>query len=318
MHQYIIKRLLWFIPVLFVTITLLFFFIQVIPGDPIRAAFGDESPLSEEHVAALRVELGLDKNLVVRYCKWLWDIIHLDLGISFYTGSTVKEQILARIPVTVGLVTLTVFTMLVLSVPCGVVAGYYHDKWPDWLLRFISIMWISLPHFWIAVLAIIVMLTVRGYSISIEYFNIFLDPIDAVKQLFLPAFIMALRPFGVGTRMVRSAIIEIMEEDFIRTARAKGLVEGIVIRKHALPNALVPVVTFYGLEVIIAIGAAVVMEGIFGIPGIGSLVVDAAHSRDLYVLQGSVLILLLFALFVNLVIDLLCAKLDPRIRYENE
>jgi len=318
MHQYVIKRLLWFAPVLLVTITLLFFFIQVIPGDPIRAAFGDESPLSEEQVAALRVELGLDKNIVVRYFHWLWDVLHLDLGVSFYTGSTVKEQILARIPVTVGLVSLSVFTMLILSMPCGVVAGYYHDKWPDWLLRFISITLISLPHFFIAILAILIMLNLRGYSISIEYINIFVHPIDAMKQLFLPAFIMALRPFGVGTRMIRSAMLEIMEEDFIRTARSKGLVERIVTRRHALPNALVPVVTFYGLETIIAIGAAVVMEGIFGIPGIGSLVVDAAHSRDLYVLQGSILILLLFALFVNLVIDLLCAKLDPRIRYGNE
>jgi peptide/nickel transport system permease protein len=318
MLNYFLKRLLWFIPVLLVTVTLLFFLIQVIPGDPIRAAFGDESPLSEEQVTALRVELGLDKHIVVRYLDWLWDVMHLDLGISFYTGSTVKEQILARIPVTVGLVFISVFMMLILSVPCGLVSGYYHDKWPDWILRFISILLISLPHFWIAVLAIIVMLNVRGYSISIEYINIFLDPIDAIKQLFLPAFIMALRPFGVGTRMVRSAILEIMEEDFIRTARSKGLIEKIVARRHALPNALVPVVTFYGLETIIAIGAAVVMEGIFGIPGIGSLVVDAAHSRDLYVLQGSILILLLFALFMNLIIDLLCAKLDPRIRYENE
>ncbi|MFC1534450.1 ABC transporter permease [Thermodesulfobacteriota bacterium] len=318
MRDYIIKRLLWFIPVLFVTVTLLFFLIQVIPGDPIRAAFGDESPLSEEQAADLRTELGLDKSIPERYFKWLWDILHLDLGISFYTGSTVKEQILARIPITVGLVTLSVLTMLIMSVPCGVIAGYYHDRWPDWILRTTSIMMISLPHFWVAIMAILVMLTLRGYSISIEYINIFVDPLGAIQQLAIPAFIMALRPFGVGTRMVRSAILEIMEEDFIRTARSKGLVERIVTRRHALPNALVPVVTFYGLETIIAIGAAVVMEGIFGIPGIGSLVADAASTRDLYVLQGSILMLLLFAMFVNLMIDLLCARLDPRIRYENE
>jgi len=316
MIRYTIKRLIWFLPVLWITLSLLFFLLQIVPGDPIRAAFGDQKALSEEQIKALRTQLGLDKPLHIRYVKWLWDAIHFDLGISFYTASTVKEQLGARIPVTTGLVILSVFIMIVLSVPCGVLAGFYHDKWPDWILRIFSTLFISLPHFWIAVMAIMALLYLRGSALSIEYFNIFTHPYDAVKQLVLPAFIMALRPFGVGTRMIRSALIEILEEDFIRTARSKGLTEALVTRRHALPNAFVPVITFYGLESIVLIGAAVVIERIFGLPGIGSLVVQAASSRDLYVLQGSIFVLLLFALFINLAIDLLYASLDPRIRYE--
>ena len=242
--------------------------------------------------------------------------MNLNLGISFYSGDTVKQQLLARIPITTGLVALSAILMVLLSLPFGAISGFYHDRWPDWLMRVFSTFSISIPHFWIAVIAIMLLLKFRGSSLSIEYFNIFTHPYDAAKQLILPAFIMTLRPIGIGTRMIRSALIEILGEDYIRTARSKGLSEALVTRRHALPNALVPVVTFFGLETVILIGAAVVIERVFGLPGIGSLVVQAAQSRDLFVLQGSVLVLLVFAMFINLVVDLLYAALDPRVRYE--
>jgi len=273
--------------------------------------------LSEAQLSTLRAQLGLDKPVYVRYFKWLWDVVNLDLGISFYSGDTVKEQLSARIPITTGLVTLSAILMVLLSLPCGAISGFYHDKWPDWLMRVFSTFSISIPHFWIAVIAIMLLLKFRGSSLSIEYFNIFTHPYDAVKQLILPAFIMTLRPIGIGTRMIRSALIEILGEDYVRTARSKGLSEALVTRRHALPNALVPVVTFFGLETVILIGAAVVIERVFGLPGIGSLVVQAAQSRDLFVLQGSILVLLVFAMFINLVVDLLYAALDPRVRYES-
>jgi peptide/nickel transport system permease protein len=317
MIRYIAKRLLWFIPVLFITLTLIFFLLQIVPGDPLRAAFGDQQALSEAQLSSLRAQLGLDKPVYVRYFKWLWDVVNLDLGISFYSGDTVKEQLAARIPITTGLVTLSAILMVLLSLPCGAISGFYHDKWPDWLMRVFSTFSISIPHFWIAVIAIMLLLKFRGSSLSIEYFNIFTHPYDAAKQLILPAFIMTLRPIGIGTRMIRSALIEILGEDYVRTARSKGLSEALVTRRHALPNALVPVVTFFGLETVILIGAAVVIERVFGLPGIGSLVVQAAQSRDLFVLQGSILVLLVFAMFINLIVDLLYAALDPRVRYES-
>jgi peptide/nickel transport system permease protein len=316
MIRYVIKRLLWFIPVLFITLTLIFFLLQIVPGDPLRAAFGDQKALSDAQLSTLRAQLGLDRPAYVRYFKWLWDVVNLNLGISFYSGDTVKQQLLARIPITTGLVALSAILMVLLSLPCGAISGFYHDRWPDWLMRVFSTFSISIPHFWIAVIAIMLLLKFRGSSLSIEYFNIFTHPYDAAKQLILPAFIMTLRPIGIGTRMIRSALIEIFGEDYVRTARSKGLSEALVTRRHALPNALVPVVTFFGLETVILIGAAVVIERVFGLPGIGSLVVQAAQSRDLFVLQGSVLVLLVFAMFINLVVDLLYAALDPRVRYE--
>lgn len=316
MSEYIIRRLLWFVPVILLTVTILFILLQVIPGDPIRAAFGEDIPLAQEQIDTLRADLGLDKPLYVRYFYWLWDLAHFDLGISFYTGASVKEQLLTRIPVTVGLVALAMIIMIAISLPSGILSGYFHDRWPDWIIRTISILFISLPHFWLAAVAILIMLMKFGWFASLEYVTIFSNPLAAVRQLALPAFVMALRPAGVATRMIRSSMIEVFEEDYIRTARAKGLAESIITKSHALPNSLIPVSTFYGLEVIIFVGTTTVMENIFGIAGVGGLVVEAAHTRDLYVLQGSVLILLFFAMFVNLGMDLLYAKLDPRIRFE--
>jgi peptide/nickel transport system permease protein len=315
MIGYIIRRLLWFIPVLLVILTLLFLLLQVVPGDPIRAAFGGESPLDEQQVQALRTQLGLDRPLYIRYFAWLWDVMHLNLGISICSGSTVNRQLATRIPVTVGLVALALLITLILSVPFGTLAGYYHDKWPDWVLRTISILFIGLPHFWLAAIAIMLLMTFSGWSLSIEYVTIFTHPIKALKQLALPAFIMALRPISIATRMIRSSLIEVLEEDYIRTARAKGVTEKSLTRRHALPNSIIPVVTVYGLEGIVLVGASVIIEKIFGIPGIGSLVVQAANNRDIYVLQGSILVLLSYALLLNLVIDLLYGWLDPRIRY---
>lgn len=314
MIEYTIRRLLWFIPIIFIVVTALFLILQVVPGDPIRAAFGSEIPLSPERIAAMRAELGLDKPVWLRYLDWLWNLLHFNLGISFFSGATVVEQLVVRIPMTAGLILLSMIFMIVLSIPCGILSGYYHDKWPDWITRTISILFISLPHFWVAVMVVLILLTVWGWFPPIKYATLFSDPLTAIQQIALPAFIMALRPFGIATRLIRSSMVEVFEEDFIRTARAKGLTEKLMTLRHALPNSLIPVTTFYGLEFIVMVGAVVVMEDIFSIPGVGSLIVQAANNRDLYVLQGCVLLLLFFALFVNLGIDLLYAKLDPRIR----
>jgi peptide/nickel transport system permease protein len=315
MIGHIMRRLLWFFPVLLVILTLLFLLLQVVPGDPIHAAFGGENPLDEQQIKALRVQLGLDKPFYIRYFAWLWGVMHLDLGISIYSGTTVREQLATRIPVTVGLVALALSITLVLSIPAGAIAGYYHDKWPDWILRTMSILFIGLPHFWLAAIAIMLLMTFTGWSLSVEYVTLFTYPVKALKQLALPAFIMALRPISIATRMIRSSLIEVLEEDYIRTARAKGVSEESLTRRHALPNSIIPVVTAYGLEGIVLVGASVIIEKIFGIPGIGSLVVEAANNRDIYVLQGSILVLLSYALVLNLVIDLLYGWLDPRIRY---
>ncbi len=316
MAEYVVKRLLWFIPVILITLTVLFLLLQILPGDPIRAAFGQEVPLSPERVAVLRAELGLDQPVYARYFKWLWDVAHLNLGTSFFTGSTVSEQLATRLPVTVTLLAISMFLVIALSLPCGVLSGYYRGRWPDLVVRSICILLISLPHFWVAVVAILLLLKMWGWFVPIQYATIFTDPSTALQQLVIPALIMALRPFGIATRMIRSSMIEVLEENYIRTARAKGVTELRLTRLHALPNSMLPVVTYYGLEVIVLLGGTVVMEQIFAVPGIGSMIAQAAYNHDLYVLQGAVLVLLFVALFVNLGLDILYAKLDPRIRFE--
>jgi peptide/nickel transport system permease protein len=318
MTAYLVRRLLWFIPVLVLTLTIVFVIMQVMPGDPIEAAFGSEAPISAERLAALRAELGLDQPLYVRFALWWWDILRGNLGISFYTGATVSEQLTTRVPVTFGLVALSMLIMIIFSIPSGIVAGYYHNKWPDWLVRIISVLFISLPHFWIAALAILVGLIYFGWFVSLKYVTVFTDPIATLSQIALPALIMGLRPVAIAARMIRSSLIEVMQEDYIRTGRAKGLKETVLIWRHAVPNSLLPVVTFYGMETVILIGTAVVMENIFGLSGLGSLIIQAARTRDYYVLQGCVLIMLFLALFTNLFIDMLYAWLDPRVRYSRE
>jgi peptide/nickel transport system permease protein len=316
MLEYLIRRLLWFIPTVLLVLTLLFFLFQIVPGDPIKVAFGGEAPMSQEQLQTLRAKLGLDQPVYVRYWRWLVSVARLNLGTSLYTGEDVSRELMTRMPVTMALVILSLLITVVLSVPNGIIAGYYHDRWPDWISRSISIFFIAFPPFWLAVIFILILITVWKWSIPIEYVTIFRDPVAALKQLIIPAIILAMRPYGIGTRMIRSSFVEVLEEDYIRTARAKGVYEKMLVWRHALPNTLTPVITYYGLEAIVMVGAAVAIEVIFGIPGIGSLTVSSAQHRDLYVLQGAILLMLIFALLVNLVVDLLCAKLDPRVRYE--
>jgi len=318
MRAYILKRIIWFIPVLVITLTLVFIIMQVLPGDPIEAAFGDETPLSEEQIEALRARFGLDQPLYMRFLDWWWDLLRGDFGISFYSGAGVSEQLISRIPVTFGLIALSMIIMLVFSIPSGILSGYYQNEWPDWIIRTVSILFISLPHFWLATMAILVGLMYFNWFVSIQYVTIFSEPIKALQQIALPAFIMGLRPVSIAARMIRSSLVEVMEEDYIRTGRSKGLTETLLTWRHAVPNSLLPVVTFYGFEIIVLVGTSVVMEGVFSIPGLGGLIIQSAKLHDYYVLQGCVVILLFLALFMNLLVDILYGWLDPRVRYERQ
>jgi len=271
-----------------------------------------------EQLDALRARFGLDQPLYLRFFGWWWDLLRGDLGISFYSGVGVSEQLISRIPVTFGLIVSSMIIMVVFSIPSGILAGYYHNKWPDWIIRTISILFISLPHFWIATMAILLGLMYFDWFVSIKYVTLFSDPILALQQIALPALIMGMRPVSIAARMIRSSLVEVMEEDYIRTGRAKGLTETLLTWRHAVPNSLLPVVTFFGFEIIVLVGTSVVMEGVFSIPGLGGLIIQSAKLHDYYVLQGCVIILLFLALFMNLLIDIVYGWLDPRIRYERQ
>jgi peptide/nickel transport system permease protein len=315
MIAYTVRRLLWFIPIIVISLTALFFLFQVLPGDPIQAAYGGGAPLGPEQLAALRAQLGLDQPVIVRYFQYLWNLLHLDLGISFFSSSTVMQQLITRVPVTLGLVLLAMLFLVVVSLPAGIVSGYYHDKWPDWVIRPLCILFISIPGFWIGCLLIMAMLALWNFSVPLSYLILFTNPVEALKQYAAPAAIMALSGLAVSARMIRSSLLETMEEDYVRTARSKGLTEVAVTIRHALPNSLVPVVTLYGLQIITLVGSTVIIETIFGIGGIGGLVAQAASNHDTYVLQGGIMVLVFVSLVVNLIVDLSYSLLDPRVRY---
>lgn len=306
------------VPALFCMLTLLFFAFQVIPGDPVRAVFSGEgaTTLTKEQVAYFRELFGLDKPLHIRYFKWFWDALHFDLGLSIQTGAEVSKEVLTRLPVTFTLVAMALIITIVFSLPLGVMCAFYQDKWPDYILRLLALFALSMPSFWVGVIVILIFLYLWRWFPPLDYATIFTDPWLTIKQLFLPAFILGIRPVGVAVRVVRSSMLEVFREDFLRTARAKGLVESMVVSRHALPNGMIPVITFFGLEAIILVGAAVLIEAIFAIPGLGTLVVDAVKARDMYMAQGGMLFLFVLSLVVNFIVDVLYGVIDPRVRHE--
>lgn len=316
MQRYIFRRLLWFVPTVFLTLTVVFMLLQIVPGDPLSAYSGMESlALTNEQKEVIRHELGLDRPLYVRYFEWFWDLAHLDLGVSISTGTDVWEEMRPRLPATLTLVSMAIVIVIVFSIPFGILCGLFQDKFPDYILRILSLLILSMPSFWLAIIVILILLELWAWFPPLEYGTIFTDPWLTLRQLFFPALILGLRPVGIATRVVRSSLLEVFGEDFLRTARAKGLMERAVIRRHALPNGLLPAITFYGLEFIILIGGAILMEVVFGIPGLGSLLVNAMEVKDIYIVQGCVLFLLFIALTMNLLVDVLYGVVDPRVRF---
>ncbi len=317
MHKYIIKRILLIIPALFLMLTLLFFAFQILPGDPVRAAFSGPgaSGLSLEQVDYFRHLLGLDRPWYIRYLDWFWDAFHLDLGVSVQTGGAVREEVLTRLPITFALVGMAILLTIIFSIPLGILCAFYQDKWPDYVLRIFALFSLSMPSFWVGIIVILISLSLWHWFPPIDYATIFTDPWLSVQELFLPALVLGIRPIGVAVRVVRSSMLEVFREDFLRTARAKGLIERVVISRHALPNGLIPVVTYFGLESILLVGGAVLIEQVFGIPGLGIMIVDAVQASDMYMAQGGMLALLVLALGVNLIVDVLYGIIDPRVRY---
>ncbi len=317
MLGYIIRRIFWLIPSLVLMMTLLFFAFQAIPGDPVQAVFSGEgaTTLTETQLVYFRNLLGLDRPLYIRYFDWFWKAIHLDLGVSIQTGGEVTKEVATRTPITFTLVGLAVIITIIISIPLGIFCAFYQDKWPDYILRVFALVALSMPSFWIGIIVIQILLHFWRWFPPLDYAPILTNPWIAFQQLFLPAFILGVRPVGVAVRIVRSSMLEVFREDFLRTARAKGLIESVVVSRHALPNGLIPVVTFFGLEAIILVGGSVLIEAIFAIPGLGTMLIDAVKTRDMYMAQGGLLILLLLTLILTLIVDVLYGVIDPRVRH---
>jgi len=270
---------------------------------------------NEEAVRAIRAELGLDRPVYIRYIKWLGNILRGNLGRSLQRNEDVLEMILARLPATLEMNIFAVCVSAVLAIPIGVISAAKANTLVDNLFSFFSLFWVSMPGFWIALIALLL------FSIKLHVFPISgrLGPIwtkEGMWSLLLPGLILGVRQVAIISRLVRAGMLEVLNEDYIRTARSKGLAEKVVVYKHGLRNAMVPTVTIFGLQVPELLSISVIIEIVFAWPGMGMLLVDAVFKRDYTLIQGIVFIYALLVILVNLMVDVLYAYIDPRIKYD--
>ncbi|MDP6782267.1 MAG: ABC transporter permease [Dehalococcoidia bacterium] len=316
MKEYIVRRLLLMVPTIFGAVTLIFLLMNILPGDIAMMILGEDTgQASPEQVARIREQLGLNRPLYVQYFSWLWGIVRLDFGNSLWTGQPVFHEIWIRLPITLTLISFSVLISAALAVPVGILAALRQDSWVDYGLRLFTISGLSIPSFWLGMLVILFLLIVFSWFPPLTYAVIYKDPWTSLQQLLLPALVLGYRQAAVSARMMRSSMLEVLKEDYVRTARAKGLMERTVVYLHALKNASLPVITIFGVEMVILFSGAVIIEKIFNVPGVGTLIVDAMGRRDIPLVQGVVLIIVGFVLIINLIVDLIYSWLDPRIRY---
>jgi peptide/nickel transport system permease protein len=313
MGRYILRRLIQMLPVLFLVSVIVFSLLHLTPGDPATSMLGEEA--TPEAVAALRERMGLDDPLPVQYVRWLSSVLQGDLGRSIRSNQPVSEAIADRLPVTIELTLLSVLISLAIALPAGIVAAMRRNSPLDTGTTVTALLGVSLPNFFLAILMIYLLSLKLGWLPPIGYTPFLDDPIDNLKKMLMPAITLGTGLAAIVMRMTRSSLLEVLDQDHVRTARAKGLSEARVVQRHALRNALIPVVTVVGLQIGGLLGGAIITESIFVLPGIGRLLVDSIFQRDFPLVQGVVLFASLAFLFTNLLVDLLYAALDPRIRY---
>lgn len=311
MAFYLVRRLAQLIPVLFVVSVALFVLLQVLPGDPTVAVLGQEA--TAEQRAALRSELGLDRPLAAQYVSYAWGVVQGDFGTSYITGESVLAVLGQRLPVTVELGLLALLLAVALGVPAGVFAALRRRSKADNALTGVGVAALATPHFYLAALLILVFAVELQLLPSSGYTPFTTDPLANLQYLLLPTITVGLSIAAVTMRQTRASMLSSLGEEFVRTAVATGLSRRRVVLVYALRNAIVPVVTVVGLQVGALVSAAVITETIYTLPGLGSLIVSSIFSRDLPVVQGAVLVVVVFVLLINLLTDLVYAWLDPRI-----
>lgn len=319
MRAYILRRMALFVPTAFGVSVFIFLMLHVIPGDYATTLLlgGRDQALiaTEEDFARVRNQLGLDKPLHIQYVTWAGKLLRGDLGISWINRQPVMERMLPRIAVSAQLGVMAVLIASIIAIPGGVIAAVRQDTFIDYVLRFVSMIFESMPNFWIGLLLIVGLLTIFDWIPPISYANLWEDPWDNLMILIFPAMVVGARSSAGMLRMTRSSVLEALREDYVRTAEAKGLYRSRILFIHVLRNALLPVVTLAGFEVVFLMGGQVVIEQVFNIPGLGNLFIQAVGSRDFPVIQAIVMFIACVVLIANLVVDLMYAWLDPRIRY---
>jgi peptide/nickel transport system permease protein len=321
MHRYIVSRLLLVIPTLLGAAALVFILMRMIPGDICLVRLGSGGTgIGTQALAACHAEIGIDKPWLLQFWNFIWGLARGDLGISMWSGKPVIQEIATRFPVSLEVSVLATVIAISIAIPLGTISALKQNTWIDLTVRTFSIAGIATPAFWLGILSILLVLDVSQWITghpwmpSIDYVPLWKDPIRNLSIVMLPAITVGYRYAAVSMRMTRSAMLEVLREDYIRTARAKGLLEKIVINRHALKNALLPVVTVIGIEFAFLIGGLVVTEQVFNLNGIGRLMVQAVQNQDYTLTQALVMLVVTLAVLSNLVVDLLYAWLDPRIR----
>lgn len=314
MLRYALNRFLMMIPTLLGVAVLVFFMLRMMPGDPLTMIF-EGANVSKEVVEAERARLGLDRPIYIQFAKWLGSALQGDFGYSIWTGKPVLYEIGIRLELSLQVAVMATILAVLLALPLGTLSAIFKDTWIDHVIRVFSIAGLAVPSFWLGMIIILLLLTWFSWIPPLTFTPFLEDPKANLLQLIWPALAVGYRYSAVSTRMMRSSILEVLQEDYIRTARAKGVYERLVISRHALRNALLPVITVIGLEFAFLIGGLVVTEQVFNLNGIGKLFVQAIARGDYTLLQALVLLVSVVFVLVNFVIDMLYAVFDPRIRY---
>lgn len=313
MIRYLLRRVGQAVIVLWGVSIAVFSIMHLVPGDPVRLALGTR--FNQETYDALVARAGLDDPIVVQYVNWLGNALTGDLGVSFRSGRPVTELILERLPATMSLAFGAIVVALLIALPLGLISALRPRSAVDYVATFISQAGISIPDFWLAIVAILLFSLTLGWMPSSGYVALTEDPVEWARHLVLPSVVVGTVSGAILTRFVRSSALEALGQDYTRTARAKGLPQRVVINRHVLRNALVPVITVTGIQLAYLLSGVVVVEVVFAWQGLGQLALQAVETRDYPLLQGAVLLFALFFLVVNLVVDLLYALVDPRIAH---
>ena len=322
MHRYIVTRLLLAVATLVGAAALVFVLMRLIPGDVCVIRMGSGGAhVNQAAVEACRLQLGLNEPLILQFFHFLWNYCTFDFGISMWSGNPVSKEILTRLPVSLQIAVMATVIAVAIAIPLGTISALKENTWLDHVVRMVAIAGIATPSFWLGIMSLVLVLDIT-YLVSgkpwmppIDYVSFWKDPLRNLSMVALPAITVGYRYSAVTMRMTRSAMLEVLREDYIRTARAKGLLEQIIVNRHALKNALLPVVTLIGIEFAFLIGGLVVTEQVFNLNGIGRLFVQAVQNQDNVLAQALVMLVVVVFVLSNLLVDVLYAWLDPRIRF---
>ena len=317
MRAYLIRRLLLIIPTLLILSILVFLSVRFIPGDVIDAMFGDMQYFAGVDREAFERRLGLDVPVYVQYGRWIGGIfLHGTLGESLLGGYSVEDRIIGRLPVTIELGLLAIVIGLLIALPVGIYSAIRQDTAADYVGRSIATIGLAMPNFWLGLMVMLFPAIWWGWSPPVQWVPFAEDPLGNLAVLIIPSLILGTASAAATMRMTRTMMLEVLRQDYIRTAWSKGLKERVVIMRHTVKNALIPVVTLIGLQLPILVGGAVIMENIFNLPGLGRLMVLVLEQRDYPVVSGINLFFATAVVLFNLLIDLIYPYLDPRVRYE--